>query len=98
LLKQEPAYPADLPGSMNGGIQALQIRPTLLSSSGTPVAIDSINVVPQSRRVCEFRLLPGTFGIGSEPTYRAGKHRIVLSPTAPEALDVVTVLKARTPA
>jgi hypothetical protein len=61
------AYPADSPAAASGSIQALQIRPHLLSSSGTHVSIDDLRVVPQMRRVYEFRLRPGTFGAGLNP-------------------------------
>jgi len=65
-LQGPPAHSADLPSGTNGGIQALHFRPNLLTSTGARVALDDTRVVSQSRRVYEFRLRPGTFGIGGE--------------------------------
>src|SRR5262245_14740325 len=69
-LQGKPALSPDLPGGTSGGIQALHFRPTLLTSSGTSVALDDNRVVRQSRRVYEFRVRPGTFGISGSYAYR----------------------------
>lgn len=67
LVSEEAVAQSDgTRGWTNDGIHTLHLSPSLQASDGTPLAIDDSNVAPLNRRVYQFRLQPGTLGLGGE--------------------------------